>query len=245
MADEEKAPSEPQEAPMKISRRDFLVGAGAGVVATGAAAVGYTALQQPKVVEVVKEILVEAPPSTAPSTTTGETVTTPVSTLPASLRAVTLNIDGQDIEVVVDVRESLWDTVTHKLGMRDTINIGCDRAQCGACTVLVDGKAVNGCSILSARLGRGQKITTIASLSTGTRMEDLHPVAKAYWQEGGYQCGICTRGFMMATVALLEKNPSPSEADIQEGLGGNICRCGEYAKIYNAVNKAAEDLRSA
>lgn len=244
MADEEKAPAEPQEAPMKISRRDFLVGAGAGVVATGAAAAGYTALQQPQIVEVVKEVVVEVPVASAP-TTSGETVTAPVSSLPASLRAVTLSIDGQDYELVVDVRESLWDTVTHKLGMRDTMNLGCDRAQCGACAVLVDGRPVNGCTVLSARLGRGQQITTIAGISKGTRIDDLHPVAKAFWQEGGYQCGICTRGFMMSTYALLQKNPSPTEADIQDALGGNICRCGEYAKVYSAVMKAAEDLKAA
>jgi carbon-monoxide dehydrogenase small subunit len=240
MADEEKVPAEaPEQAPMKISRRDFLVGAGAGVVVTGAAAAGYVALQQPKTVEVIKEVIKEVP-------VPGETVVTTVGTvLPATLRAVTLNIDGKSYDVVVDVRESLWDTVTHKLGLRDRINLGCDRAECGACAVTVDGRAVNGCTILSARLGRGQQILTVAGISKGTRVEDLHPVARAYWLEGGYQCGICTRGFIMSTYALLSKNPNPTDDDIREALAGNICRCGEYAKMYNTVFKAAEEMRAA
>ena len=236
MADEEKAPVEEAEgAPLKISRRDFLVGAGAGVVVTGAAATAVIALRQPETVEVIKEVEVPVP---------GEVVTVG-PTLPATMRAVTLNIDGKSYDVVVDVRESLWDTVTHKLGLRDRINLGCDRAECGACTVTVDGRAVNGCTILSARLGRGQQILTVAGISKGTRVEDLHPAARAYWLEGGYQCGICTRGFVMSAYALLTHNPNPTDDDIREALAGNICRCGEYAKMYNAVNKAAEEMRAA
>ena len=239
MADEEKVPAEESEkAPMKISRRDFLVGAGAGVVVTGAAAAGYVALQQPKTVEVIKEVPVEVIKEVP-----GQVVTVG-TTLPASMRAVTLNLDGKSYDVVVDVRESLWDTVTHKLGLRDRINVGCDRAECGACAVTVDGRAVNGCTILSARLGRGQQILTVAGISKGTRVEDLHPVARAYWLEGGYQCGICTRGFIMSTHALLAKNPNPTDQDIREALAGNICRCGEYAKMYNSVFKAAEEMRA-
>ena len=240
MADEEKVPAEESEqAPMKISRRDFLVGAGAGVVVTGAAAAGYVALQQPKTVEVIKEVPVEVIKEVP-----GEVVTVG-TTLPATLRAVTLNIDGKSYDVVVDVRESLWDTVTHKLGLRDRINVGCDRAECGACAVTVDGRAVNGCTILSARLGRGQQILTVAGISKGTRVEDLHPVARAFWQEGGFQCGICTRGFVMSSYALLQKNPNPTDDDIREALAGNICRCSEYPKMYDSVHKAAEEMRSA
>jgi carbon-monoxide dehydrogenase small subunit len=241
MADEEKVPpGAPEGAPLKISRRDFLVGAGAGVVVTGAAAAGYVAFQQPKIVEVVKEI--EVPVEVQVPVEGGAVVTGP--TLPANLRAVTLNIDGKPYETVVDVRESLWETVTHRLGLRDHINLGCDRAQCGACAVVIDGLAVNGCTILSARLGRGQQILTVGGISKGTRMEDLHPVARAFWQEGGYQCGICTRGFIMSTYALLSANPDPSDDDIREALAGNICRCGEYAKMYNSVHKAAQEMRA-
>jgi len=154
-----------------------------------------------------------------------------------------MNIDGVNREAVVDVRESFWTTASQKLGLNVT-NLGCDRAQCGACTVLVDGRPVNGCSVYSARLGRGQKIQTIASLPTGPGVEGLHPVQRAFWMQGGFQCGICTRGFIMSSVALLQANQSPTRAQIAEGLSGNICRCGEYPKIYAAVETAAGELRN-
>jgi carbon-monoxide dehydrogenase small subunit len=243
MADEEKVPTEGSEsAPLKISRRDFLVGAGAGVVVTGAAAAGYVAFQPPKTVEVIKEVPVEVQVP-VPAEPGQPVVVGP--TMPATLRAVTMNIDGKSHEVVVDVRESLWETMTKKLGLGGTINLGCDRAQCGACAVVVDGRAVNGCTVLSARLGRGQQILTVAGLTTGTRVEDLHPIQTAFWEEGGWQCGICTRGFIMATYALLSKNLNPTEADVREALSGNICRCSEYPMIFNSVFKAAELMRAA
>jgi aerobic-type carbon monoxide dehydrogenase small subunit (CoxS/CutS family) len=234
MADEEKVPAEESEsAPMKMSRRDFLIGAGAGVVVTGVAAAAVISTRQPETVEVIKEVPVP-----------GETVTVG-TTLPATLRVVTLNIDGRAHEVTVDVRESLWETMTKKLGLGTAINLGCDRAQCGACAVAVDGRAVNGCTVLSARLGRGQQILTVAGLATGVTEADLHPIQRAYWEEGGWQCGICTRGFIMSTYALLSKNLNPTETDVREALAGNICRCSEYPKIFDSVFKAAELMRTA
>jgi len=154
------------------------------------------------------------------------------------MRQVTLNIDGANHQVTVDVRDSLWETMTRSLNMSSS-NLGCDRAQCGACTVVVDGRAVNGCTVLSARLGRGQKIMTVASLATGQGVEGLHPIQRAFWEDGGFQCGICTRGFIMSTYALLQANPKPTDAEITEGLAGNICRCGEYTKIYTSVKNAS------
>jgi carbon-monoxide dehydrogenase small subunit len=237
MADEDKkVPSEESGTPLKVSRRDFLVGAGAGVVATGAVAAGYIALRKPETVEVVKEVIKEVQ-------VPGETITVG-TTLPATMRSVSLKIDGVSHEVVVDVRESLWETMTRKLGLGTAINLGCDRAQCGACAVVVDGRAVNGCTVLSARLGRGQQITTVAGISKGTRVEDLHPVAKHFWLQGGFQCGICTRGFVMSTYALLSKNPNPTDDEIREALAGNICRCSEYPKMYDSVQAAAEEMRA-
>jgi aerobic-type carbon monoxide dehydrogenase small subunit (CoxS/CutS family) len=160
------------------------------------------------------------------------------------MRRVTLNIDGVEREVVVDVRESLWETMTLKLGLGGA-NLGCDRAQCGACTVVIDGRAVNGCVTLTARLGRGQKILTADGLAKGGGVAGLHPIQRAFWEQGGFQCGICTRGFVMSTYALLQSNRNPNREEIREALGGNICRCGEYAKIYESVEKAAEELRRA
>jgi aerobic-type carbon monoxide dehydrogenase small subunit (CoxS/CutS family) len=200
------------------------VGAGAGAVATGAVLGGAVVVS--KVVN----------PDTKPATTN---VSGPI---PATMRRVTLNIDGVSRDLVVDNRESLWETMNFQLGLNNS-NLGCDRAQCGACAVLVDGKPVNSCTILSARLGRGQKVATVASLPTGPGVAGLHPVQRAFWLDGGFQCGICTRGFIMSTVALLTAFPKPTTVQIQEGLAGNICRCGEYAKMYTAVNTAAADMR--
>jgi len=129
-----------------------------------------------------------------------------------------------------------------QLGLSNS-NLGCDRAQCGACAVLVDGKAVNGCTVLSARLGRGQKIETVASLPKGPGVAGLHPVQRAFWLDGGFQCGICTRGFIMSTVALLRIAPKPTTGQVSEALAGNICRCGEYQKMFTAVSHAAAELR--
>jgi len=207
-----------------VTRRSFLIGAGAGAATAGVVLGGVVAIKS-----------ATAQPTTTTTTQTG-------GPLAATMRRVNLDIDGKKFDIVVDNRESLWETMNFQLGLQNS-NLGCDRAQCGACAVLVDGKAVNGCTVLSARMGRGQKITTVASLPKGPGLAGLHPVQRAFWLDGGFQCGICTRGFIMSTVALLAANPKPTTAQIQEGLAGNICRCGEYAKIYTAVNTAAAEMR--
>jgi aerobic-type carbon monoxide dehydrogenase small subunit (CoxS/CutS family) len=158
------------------------------------------------------------------------------------MRRVTLNINGVDTQATVEVRQSLWEVMTYTLGMVGA-NLGCDRAQCGACAVVVDGRAVNSCTVLAARLGKGQKIITIEGLAKGTKAEDLHPIQRAFWQEGGFQCGICTRGFIMSTYALLTKIPVPTELQIREGLSGNICRCSEYPKIFDSVFRASAEMK--
>jgi len=210
---------------LSVTRRNFLIGAGAGAAAAG----------------VVLGGAVVANKALNPETTT-TTTTTASGPIPATMRRVSLNIDNVKYDLVVDNRESLWETMNFQLGLSNS-NLGCDRAQCGACAVLVDGKAVNGCTVLSARLGRGQKIATVAGLPTGPGVNGLHPVQRAFWLDGGFQCGICTRGFIMSTVQLLGAIPKPTTAQIAEGLAGNICRCGEYAKIFTAVNTAAAEMR--
>jgi carbon-monoxide dehydrogenase small subunit len=251
MSEEEKVPHEEnaengEEAPMKISRRDFIVGAGAGVVVTGAAAAGISAFRGPQIQREILEIEIPVEVVRTVETLVEGDAPALVSAagLPAHLRAVSLNIDGTTHELVVDVRESLWEVMVSSLGI-GTVNMGCDRAQCGACAVTVDGRSVNGCTVLAARLGRGQEILTVAGLSKGSRVEDLHPIANAFWQENGFQCGICTRGFIMATYDLLSRNPDPTDDEISEGLAGNICRCSEYPFIFKSVRKAAEDMRAA
>lgn len=251
MADEEKASveqvEEAEEQPIKVSRRDFLIGAGAGVVATGALAGGYIALTPREQTVVAEpetefakeaEVVSEEPAAEAP-------VQMSESDLPATTRAVTLNIDGQPYDVVVDVRESLWETMTYTLGLGARTSLGCDRAQCGACGVAIDGRSMNACTVLTARLGRGQEILTVYSLASGNKMEDLHPIQKAYVDNLGVQCGICSRGFIMSTYALLMKNPNPTEHEIRKALESNICRCGNYTKVYASVLAAAEAMQAA
>jgi carbon-monoxide dehydrogenase small subunit len=237
------------------TRRDFLVGAGAGAVVVGAVAGAGIAVTrgttQPAPAPAVQTgpgapAVAVAPPPQAQPAAPQQQAQPPAqqpapSQLPPTMRRVSLDIDGLKHDVTVDVRESLWETMTRQLRMASS-NLGCDRAQCGACTVVVDGRAVNGCSIYTARLGRGQKILTVASLAKGPGIDGLHPIQRAFWEDGGFQCGICTRGFIMSTYALLQANPHPTDDEITEGLAGNICRCGEYTKIYTAVKNAAAEM---
>jgi carbon-monoxide dehydrogenase small subunit len=239
-----------------VTRRDFIAGAGLGVAATAivAGGVAVATRQGVQTVPAPQTVAQTAPggavvaPAPAPGVAAqpqpaAQAPAPAAGALPKNMRRVSLNIDGTQHDVVVDVRESLWATTSQKLGL-NVINLGCDRAQCGACTVVIDGRAVNGCSVFSARLGRGQKILTVAGIQTTPTTEGLHPVQRAFWMQGGFQCGICTRGFIMSSYALLQSNPNPTRTQIAEGLSGNICRCGEYAKIYTAVEAAATELRS-
>ncbi|MBI5302216.1 MAG: (2Fe-2S)-binding protein [Chloroflexi bacterium] len=240
MADEATPGMEPEEQEEQttgggqITRRQFLVGAGVGAVVGVAGTAGLLSFARPTT---------EAKPAPAqPGSAPAPQVAQAVSDLPATMRRVTLDIDNKKYDVTTDVRMSLWEVMVYQLGLA-SINLGCDRAQCGACTVAIDGRAVNGCTVLAARLGRGQKILTVDGLSKGAQLDQLHPIARAYHQEGGYQCGICTRGFIMSTYTLLTKNPNPTEDEVREALAGNICRCSEYPKIYTSVFRAAEEMR--
>jgi xanthine dehydrogenase YagT iron-sulfur-binding subunit len=241
-----------------VTRRDFIAGAGLGVAATAivAGGVAVATRQGVQTVPAPQTVVQTGPggaavvaPAPAPGVAAqpqpaGQPAAAPASgTLPQSMRRVTLDIDGVKRDVVVDVRETFWATTSQKLGLNAT-NLGCDRAQCGACTVVVDGRAVNGCTIFSARLGRGQKILTVAGIQTSATSEGLHPVQRAFWMSGGFQCGICTRGFIMSSYALLQTNNNPTRPQIAEALSGNICRCGEYPKIYTAVEAAAAEMRT-
>jgi aerobic-type carbon monoxide dehydrogenase small subunit (CoxS/CutS family) len=242
-----------------VTRREFIAGAGAGV-AVGAVVAGGIAVATRPAVQSQPSAVVTAPgrpavvapaAPAAPATGQATPATAPASagqsqvqkaSLPLSMRRVELNIDGVARSVTVDVRESLWEAMIFRLNLSSS-NLGCDRAQCGACTVLIDGRAMNSCTVLAARLGRGQKITTVDGIRSGPGIAGLHPVQKAFWMLGGYQCGICTRGFIMSTYALLQANQSPSNDEIAEALSGNICRCSEYPQIFESVRAAAAELR--
>jgi carbon-monoxide dehydrogenase small subunit len=148
---------------------------------------------------------------------------------------VELTVNGQRRSGDVEPRLLLVHYLREVLGLR-AANVGCDTTSCGACTVLLNGESVKSCTVLTAQAAGGD-VVTAEGLADG---EELHPVQKAFRQEHGLQCGFCTPGMVMATVGLLKENPNPTEAQVREGLEGNICRCTGYHNIVRAVLAAAE-----
>jgi xanthine dehydrogenase YagT iron-sulfur-binding subunit len=144
--------------------------------------------------------------------------------------AITLHVNGADRALRVDARTTLLDALRERLLLTGTKK-GCDMGQCGACTVLVDGRRVNSCLALAV-MQQGGKITTIEGLSDGT---NLHPMQAAFIEEDGYQCGYCTPGQIMSAVALLAEGHLQAEGDVAEQMSGNICRCGAYTNIFAAI----------
>jgi carbon-monoxide dehydrogenase small subunit len=237
MADDEKVtPEDPEKAPMKISRRDFLVGAGAGVVVTGAVAAGYIAFQPPKTVEVPVEVTtaVQAPPQ---AQATQAPVQEVVSQLIEGLNVITLNVNGRSRDLAISPETTLAEVLRRDLGLTGT-HIGCNGSFCSACTVLVDGVAQNSCSLLAIREA-GKTITTVEGLE---QEGVLHPVQQAFWDQMGYQCGFCTSGQIMRTVELLSKTPKPTEEQIRRHMSGNMCKCSAYPNIVKAVQQAADAM---
>ena len=148
---------------------------------------------------------------------------------------VELTVNGQPRSDDVEPRLLLVHYLREVCGLR-AANVGCDTTSCGACTVLMNGESVKSCTVLTVQAAGGE-VVTAEGLSDG---EDLHPVQTAFRQEHGLQCGFCTPGMVMATVGLLRENPDPTEAEVREGLEGNICRCTGYHNIVRAVLLAAE-----
>ena len=164
------------------------------------------------------------------------------SNLPGSVeRLITLDINGQQRRVDVLKNETLASTLRYKLGLTGT-KIGCDRAECGACTVLVDDVPHYSCSVLTHTV-RGKKITSIEGLAKpdGT----LHPVQQAVVAGQGFQCAFCMPGFVMATAGFLKTNPNPTREQLAHGISGNLCRCADYNKILDCMMHAAELSRGA
>jgi aerobic carbon-monoxide dehydrogenase small subunit len=153
---------------------------------------------------------------------------------------VTANINGEERSWLSSSRDSLLEALRERLGMTGAKE-GCNNGNCGACSVIMDGRLVNSCLVMAAET-EGASITTIEGLAQG---EQLHPLQRAYLEEAALQCGICTPGFLMASKALLEVNPNPSEGEIRFWLAGNLCRCTGYDKIIEAVEKAAAEMRGA
>jgi aerobic-type carbon monoxide dehydrogenase small subunit (CoxS/CutS family) len=156
-------------------------------------------------------------------------------------RLITLNVNGQQRRVDVMKQETLATTLRYKLGLTGT-KLGCDRSECGACTVLIDDVPHYSCSMLT-HTARGKNIVTIEGLAKADGT--LHPVQQGVVEEQGFQCAFCMSGFIMATVGFLKVNPSPTRAQLAHGVSGNLCRCQDYDKILTALMKGAENLRSA
>ena len=150
-----------------------------------------------------------------------------------------LTINGVGATHDVSPATLLVDLLRDGLGLTGT-HIGCDTSQCGACTVLLDGKAVKSCAVLAVQ-AQGRQITTIEHLGK----DGLHPVQQAFWDKHGLQCGFCTPGMILTAVDLLGQNPDPSEEDIRHGLHGNLCRCTGYQNIVDSVLAAGAAMRDA
>ena len=148
--------------------------------------------------------------------------------------SITVTVNGKRRVASVEPRMLLVHFLREQLRLTGT-HIGCDTSQCGACTVLLDGRSAKSCTIFTVQAD-GSEITTIEGLS---RDGELHPLQQGFWEEHGLQCGYCTPGMIMAAVTLLKDNPTPSEREIREGISGNFCRCTGYQHIVNAIQHAA------
>ena len=150
-------------------------------------------------------------------------------------QSLQLSVNGRDWELLVEPRRTLADVLREDLELTGT-HLGCEHGVCGACTVLVDGLAVRSCLMLAVQ-AQGKDVLTVEGLGDP---DDLHPLQQALRERHAFQCGFCTPGFVMTSLALLQENPSPDEAEIREVLSGNICRCTGYQSIVEGVLLAAE-----
>ncbi|MFW5745353.1 MAG: (2Fe-2S)-binding protein [Spirochaetota bacterium] len=156
---------------------------------------------------------------------------------------ITLTVNGRRHEIDIEPTEVLADVLRHRLGLTGT-KLNCRQGECGACTVLVDGRPMTSCIVLAASVD-GSEVTTIEGLGGDGRPDDeLDPIQEAFMEADGSQCGFCTPGMVMSTKALLDANPDPSREDIEIGLAGNLCRCTGYRTIVDAVELAAKKRRN-
>ena len=152
-------------------------------------------------------------------------------------KVLTFTLNGEKCEVLCDDNRVLLDLLRDDLGMTGTKK-GCEEAECGACTVMIDGRPINSCATL-AREVEGHDVVTIEGIAKNGM---LHPIQKQFIERWAFQCGYCTPGMIMSAKALLDKNPHPTEMEIREAIEGNLCRCTGYAKIVEAISAAAAEM---
>ena len=202
-----------EDTPKNVSRRNFIK----GVIAAGAAVSSASYLFR--------------------TNASGQATSAPGSVE----RLISLSVNGQDRRVDVMKQETLAQTLRYKLGLTGT-KLGCDRAECGACTVLIDDVPHYACSVLTHSV-RTKKVVTIEGLASAEGK--LHPVQQGIIDEQGFQCAFCMSGFVMATVGFLKTKPNPTRMELAHGISGNLCRCQDYDKILTAMMRGAENMRKA
>jgi carbon-monoxide dehydrogenase small subunit len=151
---------------------------------------------------------------------------------------IRIKVNGSDMEAEVEPRLLLVHCIRDLFRLTGT-HIGCDTSHCGACTVLLDGKAVKSCTVLAVQ-ANGREVTTVEGLEQNGQ---LHPIQEGFWQEHGLQCGFCTPGMMMTATAFLKEKPNPTEEEIRMAISGNLCRCTGYVNIVKSVQYAAAKMR--
>jgi aerobic carbon-monoxide dehydrogenase small subunit len=154
-------------------------------------------------------------------------------------QSISLIVNGRKRTANVQPRLLLSDCLRHSLGLPGT-HVGCEHGVCGACTVVVDGRAARSCLMFAVQAD-GAEVTTVEGLGT---VDKLHPIQEAFWEEHGLQCGFCTPGMLMAAYELLSTNANPSDEQIREAISGNLCRCTGYTFIVNAIRSAAAKMRA-
>jgi len=192
--------------------------------------------------DVIKGVIAAGAVSSAGYLFRGPIVRAAQGSAPGSVeRLVTLNVNGQQRRVDVMKQETLAMTLRYKLGLTGT-KLGCDRSECGACTVLIDDVPHYSCSVLT-HTARGKNIVTVEGLASADGK--LHPVQQGVIEEQGFQCAFCMPGFIMASVGFLKTNPNPTRSELAQGVSGNLCRCQDYDKILTSLMRGAENMRRA
>ena len=174
---------------------------------------------------------------TGPSATATNLANEPLRKMKVSRLQIDLTVNGEPHELLVEPRLTLLEVLREDLGLTGTKR-GCGTGECGACTVLVNGRAVNSCLLLAVDAS-GKEVLTIEGLATNGR---LHPVQEAFLAHGGVQCGFCTPGMIMSAKALLDANPNPTETEVRYAIAGNLCRCTGYVKIVESILAAAQEM---